>query len=230
MPKRKNEAAGEATTAPVVTEIAPAQQPVTTITAPAPLVKATVPDPEEEELTPRDGTLVSLIKKLARSVETLSKEIDRTKLAYANTQQEIRNFKIDAVLFFKKDIQAMIKDEAQKAFLMGKLNPKSSPDEINSALEELPEQDFFAKVPRDLLVTALEILGNKFRFECVSCTDRPAFEFTIIVPPEYSPLPRGQQDRRTKVIDNSLGANGVREYCEKVKANVVKTLGKQITI
>ena len=89
---------------------------------------------------------------------------------------------------------------------------------------------FFNQVPANLEKAALEVLGNKFTFECVSHPDQPAFNFSVVVPPEYSTLKGEQVDRRTKVIPNVLGANGVRDWCQLVKQNVIKCLGQQITV
>lgn len=85
---------------------------------------------------------------------------------------------------------------------------------------------FLTQVPVSLRKAAEEILGPKFSFECQACPDRPAFAFTVIVPQEYSKVEG--QDRRTRIIDNALGANGVRDWCLKVKQNVIQYLGNNI--
>lgn len=92
-----------------------------------------------------------------------------------------------------------------------------------------PTEAMFPRVPRDLEIVAQQVLGDKFQFECEALTDQPAFLFTVIVPEEYTKV-RGEKDCRSKVIPSNLGANGVREWCERVKDNVIKTLGADITI
>ena len=87
---------------------------------------------------------------------------------------------------------------------------------------------FLTQVPVDLLKAAKDILGEKFSFECDALKDRPAFMFTVIVPKEYSNS--DVEDKRSRVIDNALGANGVREWCSLIKANVIKTLGIKISV
>ena len=84
-------------------------------------------------------------------------------------------------------------------------------------------------VPKDLEEVAREILGEKFQFVCESMSDRPSFRFTVIVPLEYSTLKGQVEDRRSRVIDNALGVNGVRDWCLLVKQNVIKYLGQNIT-
>src|SRR3990167_1276912 len=74
--------------------------------------------------------------------------------------------------------------------------------------ENLPNP-FAGVVPQALLDTAHKVLGKKFSFECHPCAEMPAFEFVVIVPPEYSELKGSQVDRRTKIIDNIQGANEI---------------------
>lgn len=87
---------------------------------------------------------------------------------------------------------------------------------------------FLTQVPVSLKKAAEDILGTKFTYECQAFPDRPAFSFTVVVPKEYTNVAEGQ-DRRTRVIDNALGANGVRNWCLLVKQNVIKYLGNNLT-
>lgn len=88
--------------------------------------------------------------------------------------------------------------------------------------------DMFQQVPPAIKQAATEILGQKFGFEVQSLPDRPAFVFTIIVPAEYSPYKGAEVDRRSKIIENALGLNGVRDWSLKVKENVLSYLGQNL--
>jgi hypothetical protein len=107
----------------------------------------------------------------------------------------------------------------------------------NASVSETDQ--FLSAVPANLLKVAKSVLGEKFSYKCEAVADTPHFAFTVIVPPEYSPVagrpvdsakPNGpkQVDERTRVIPNSLGANGVREWCTLVRNNVVKYLGQNL--
>lgn len=133
----------------------------------------------------------------------------------------------DSVTVLSKEVKT-IKEEMAKS-VVG--TPPVNQPAVMPAVTQVasPVLSFFTAVPKELLDTAIGILGDKFQFECEACTDRPAFTFTVIVPAEYSKL-KTEPDRRTKVIENSLGANGVREWCTLVKQSVVKYLGQQIEV
>lgn len=109
----------------------------------------------------------------------------------------------------------VVKEEPSVAFSIGK------PTEMST--------NFLTQVPSNFLKVANEILGDKFQFECEALPDQPAFRFTVIVPSEYSSL-KDEKDIRSKVISNSLGDNGVRDWCLLVKQNVIKYLGDNISV
>lgn len=88
---------------------------------------------------------------------------------------------------------------------------------------------FLSQVPSDFLMVANEVLGEKFKFECIALPDQPAFAFTVIVPQEYTSVKLPEIDKRIKVIQNILGVNGVKEWCLLVKQNVVKFIGNNLT-
>ena len=110
-----------------------------------------------------------------------------------------------------------------EVFAIGARPLESAPVKI----EQTESSIMFSQVPSDLLAVSKTILNDKFKFECNPLPDQPAFCFTIIVPQEYSDSK--EEDRRSKVISNALGANGVREWCVLVKQNVLKFLGTSIT-
>lgn len=83
------------------------------------------------------------------------------------------------------------------------------------------------QIPQNYLVVARKILGEKFEFRCEPSLDQPQFIFTVIVPPEYSAI-KNVPDERSKTISNALGINGVEEWCNLVKQNVLKSLGNNV--
>lgn len=89
---------------------------------------------------------------------------------------------------------------------------------------------FLTAVPATLLSEAKRILGDKFDFKCEPSGELPQFTFTIIVPPEYSPMKGKMPDLRSRVIPNVEGINGVREWCERVKSKIIKELGATMPI
>lgn len=87
---------------------------------------------------------------------------------------------------------------------------------------------FLKQVPKEIENTANEILGAGFAYEVDPLPDAPAFAFTVIVPPSMSELPAHIPDRRTKVIPNVLGLNGVTEWCKLIRGSVLKFVNNQI--
>ena len=149
------------------------------------------------------------------------------------TPEEPNSQLMDILLSITADIKNLKTDwqEFQKAyprntevFSIGKAPVEAQPMEV----KQENGSTFLTQVPVDLLKAAKDILGEKFAFECDALKDRPAFMFTVIVPKEYSTS--DVEDKRSRVIDNALGANGVREWCALVKQNVIKTLGIKISV
>ena len=85
--------------------------------------------------------------------------------------------------------------------------------------------------PPDFVEMVDLTLNKNFGIRFEAMKDSPAFLFTLVVPPKYSPLketegPNGVkvsvEDIRAKVIPMSDGVNGVRLWCEKVYSNFDK--------
>lgn len=79
-------------------------------------------------------------------------------------------------------------------------------------------------VPLEWRQVVEEVLNTKFPIE-VKYLDGGLFELTINVPKEYSNAHEfewqmNKSDRRIKIMNNFLGANGVREYCELISKNL----------
>lgn len=68
-------------------------------------------------------------------------------------------------------------------------------------------------IPPEYLDLITTILNSKFMANIEYLGDRPEFMFTIIVPDEYTSI---HPDLRSKVIANSAGMNGVREWVNLV--------------
>lgn len=78
------------------------------------------------------------------------------------------------------------------------------------------------------------VLNNKFKVDIKYQPDNAAFEFHILVPEEYSNAGKPHwdtyhEDRRSKVILNAYGANGVREWVTKVYENFNPEMKSRIT-
>lgn len=79
-------------------------------------------------------------------------------------------------------------------------------------------------VPYEYQELVNTLLNKHFSIEINYLPDAASFEFSILVPQKYSNASAShwatyKEDRRTKVIQNVLGANGVREWVLKVYEN-----------
>ena len=102
------------------------------------------------------------------------------------------------------------------------------PQQIQKPEERvISEEDFLTNtypVPTEYLELVRVILNERFKIQITPLSDTPAFQFTVIVPEEYSNASPSQKqmykyDLRPKVISFAEGVNGVREWCEKVYRN-----------
>ena len=71
-------------------------------------------------------------------------------------------------------------------------------------------------VPPDYREIVNSILNSHFGIEYEPRIDIPSFQFSILVPPKYSPSKGTNEDRRMNVISNAEGQFGVKAYTEKV--------------
>ena len=88
-------------------------------------------------------------------------------------------------------------------------------------------------VPTEYREIVNSTLNKKFGIEIAYPSDTASFEFSILVPKEYSNagLPHWEthkEDRRSRVIINALGVNGVREWATKVYENFSNETRSQI--
>lgn len=79
-------------------------------------------------------------------------------------------------------------------------------------------------VPLEFVEVINTTLNRKFGVEVNYMADTASFEFSILVPQQYSNAAKSHwdtyhEDRRSKVIENALGVNGVREWATTVYNN-----------
>ena len=147
--------------------------------------------------------------------------------------QQVEMFQNNAKGFGFEAIQARLKLEA-----INKL-----PEAIATALKpvEPPKEDKPQVVmsngfpiPFEYTEIVHTILNKKFGVDIKYQSEAAAFEFAILVPKEYSNAgePHWQtygEDRRSKVIQNAYGANGVREWVVHVYENFNPEVRSKIT-
>lgn len=84
---------------------------------------------------------------------------------------------------------------------------------------------------REIVDTAL---NKSFGIDIRYLSDTASFEFSILVPKKYSNAGEGHwqtyhEDRRSKVLLNAYGANGVRDYVTQVYNNFPEETKSAIT-
>lgn len=77
------------------------------------------------------------------------------------------------------------------------------------------------------------ILNKKFGIEIEYLNDSASFQFSLLVPREYSNAGEShwtsyKEDRRTRLIENALGVNGVRDWSSKVYENLPPEIKSKI--
>ncbi len=105
--------------------------------------------------------------------------------------------------------------------------------EVDEKAKELEAQRF--PVPPDFRNIVETVLNKEFGIEVNPLPNATAFNFTIIVPEHYSnekkeAIEMNNGDRRSRVIDNNEGSNGVREWANKVLNNLDPETRTKISI
>lgn len=90
-------------------------------------------------------------------------------------------------------------------------------------------------VPSEYQQVVETVLNKKFNIEIKPLSDRPAFEFVVSVPKEYSSAPplyweTYKGDFRPKVVSYAEGLNGVRAWVEKVWSSFNQDTRTQISL
>lgn len=96
-----------------------------------------------------------------------------------------------------------------------------------------PSQSKFP-VPTEYREIVDFVLNKKFNIDISYQADSAAFEFAVLVPEEYSNAGKPHwetyhEDRRSRVIGNALGVNGVREWVQKIYDNFGPEMKSRIT-
>lgn len=96
-----------------------------------------------------------------------------------------------------------------------------------------PAQSSGIPIPYDFREAVESTLNKKFGIDIEYKQETAAFAFSILVPKEYSNAgePHWQangEDRRTRVIQNAMGVNGVREYAQLVYENFPQEIKSRI--
>lgn len=89
-------------------------------------------------------------------------------------------------------------------------------------------------VPLEFQEIVNTTLNKKFQIEIDYIPEQAAFSFGVLVPREYSNASEShwntyKEDRRSKVIQNAYGANGVREYVSQIYENFPPEIKSSIT-
>ena len=114
---------------------------------------------------------------------------------------------MDLEYVFKNNIKSAVDDKT--AFV----DPIPSPQPANN-LSAFP-------VPSEYREIVDTLLSPRFGIKMEAIADRPEFVFTIVVPDQYSNINANDRlaiggDLRSKVIPYSEGANGVRQWVQRV--------------
>lgn len=124
--------------------------------------------------------------------------------------------------------------EAQIAELKAQLASKTEAVEV-APVEEVKEPTVQAPIPSDFLECVKTSLNNKFGVEIEYSSNTPNFGFSILVPKEYSNAGKPHwemygEDRRTRMISNAEGLQGVKQWVERVYNNFDTETKARITI
>ena len=100
--------------------------------------------------------------------------------------------------------------------------------------EPTKEPDNTCPVPSEYRVLVDDILNKSFGIEVVASPSVPTFEFTVIVPEEYSNVPKDEKeqvqvDRRTKIVTYAEGVAKVEEWVRKIYSNLSEEMKSKVT-
>lgn len=151
----------------------------------------------------------------------------------ASTLEKDDNFSEDIL----KKIEDKIKKIEEKIDKLVQLIEKSEkPEKKEKPISERKEnvvQEASYPIPSEYREIVDTVLNEKFGIEISPLPDRPAFQFTVIVPEEYSnTTPEYRKmyggDRRSRIISYAEGSNGVREWVEKIYKNLKSDIQTKI--
>ncbi len=123
--------------------------------------------------------------------------------------------------------------EEQIAKLQAQLADKKEAVEV-APLEEVTAPKNETPVPSDYLEAVNLGLNSQFRVEMEYSSNSPMFGFSVLVPKTYSNAPKPHwdmygEDRRTRMISNAEGLQGVKQWVERVYNNFDNETKARIT-
>lgn len=133
----------------------------------------------------------------------------------------------DSVKTLSKEVKSMKLATAQ----LNIPQPAVEKGELN--IREAPKQT--TPIPSEYRAEVDKVLNQDFRVEINPISDRPAFEFVIIVPDKYSSISEAykqtyKEDRRPVVIPYSEGLLTVKTWVEKVSNNLGPDVRNKIAL
>lgn len=123
--------------------------------------------------------------------------------------------------------------EAEIAKLQAQIADKKEAVEV-APLEEVTAPKNENPVPSDYSAAVREGLNSQFNVEIEYSSNTPFFGFSILVPKTYSNAPKPhwdmyKEDRRTRMISNAEGLQGVKLWVERVYNNFDNETKARIT-
>lgn len=115
-----------------------------------------------------------------------------------------------------------------------RLSVITAPPTVPEPKPTVNEEQAGHPIPLEYQELVNTLLNKKFKVHVDYKPDQVAFEFAILVPKEYSNAGENHwntygEDRRSKVIQNAYGANGVREWVLQVYDNLTPEVRSAIT-
>lgn len=103
----------------------------------------------------------------------------------------------------------------------------------NAPMEPVQVRNGFP-IPYEYQELVNTLLNKEFQIEINYLPDSNSFEFALLVPRKYSNAGEShwntyKEDRRSKVLSNAYGANGVRDWCLQVYNNFSEETRSAIT-
>lgn len=122
-----------------------------------------------------------------------------------------------------EDVNKILLEEIKKiSERLDALEKQPEPPKPAAPAPSAPPSDTY--IPPDYQYIVDTVLNNRFGIQLKYHTDAPQFDFDILVPQDYSNSGKPhwetyKEDRRSKVILNALGVNGVRDWATQVYTN-----------
>lgn len=150
----------------------------------------------------------------------------------------------DAVIKIIDSVKLMHEDLSKLAFVVSSFietqriptiqvpPPEPTSSQTNIAIVQTVETPKYP-IPVEFREATDLILNKKFEIEIDYLPDVASFQFSVLVPREYSNAGNfhwetHKEDRRSKIIENAMGINGVREWSMKIYENLSSEIRSKI--